>query len=666
MTRLYAYALFHLNINFSSMELHQRAEIVARCYKPLLRMAETLDIPIGVEATGYTLERVHEIDPEWTETLRRMIAAGQVEFIGSGYAQLIGPLVPESVVRANLDLGHEIYQSLLGLKPALALVNEQAFSAGLVRLYREAGYRAILMDWDSCAAHHPDWPKSARYYPQQAEGLRGGAIPVIWTRTLAFQKLQRYAHGELELSEYLDFVRGEMDPEGEPRALPLYGNDVEIFDYRPGRFHTEAKLEKTGEWARLEALFAAVQALPETTIIPPSAVLDLRDHPGADQRLSLQTPDHPIPVKKQPKYNITRWAVSGRDDLEANTRCHRLHQALRARDPEGWRGKDRGLWRELCYLWASDFRTHITPERWGAYKTRLGALDTLLGLAKPQRTTPDMAPLSRTAGGPVRVSTDRFIELDNDVVRVRLNPRKGLALEGMWRHGAGNVPLIGTLPHGYYDHVQYTFDWFSLGTVFDLPGRAKVTDLMPVEPEIGTDADLGAIVRARIDTPLGPIWKELSLSPDAATLKCRLTFDWPEWPRGSLRVGNLTLHPEAFDRETLDYRTHNGGGLERFPLGKANGSPSGEVDHGAPISFLVSSRCGLGLTEGVLEIGDATRRVRITVDMAEAALMGMVTHKAVGDTTFTRVSLSAQEMDETRNPIEKAHGPRAFAFAVSV
>ncbi len=49
-----------------------------------------------------------------------------------------------------------MYQRLIGVRPRLALVNEQAYSAGLVGLYLDAGYEALLMDWDNPSAHHPN------------------------------------------------------------------------------------------------------------------------------------------------------------------------------------------------------------------------------------------------------------------------------------------------------------------------------------------------------------------------------------------------------------------------------------------------------------------------------------------------------------------------------
>src|SRR5262249_38062625 len=156
-----------LNLGFSSIEEEQRGDVIARCYWPLLDLAAAHG-PLGIEITGYTLEEVARRDPEWIGRLRGLIGSGAVELIGSGYSQMIGPLVPAKVTEKNLEIGNAVYEQLLGAPPTLALINEQAYSAGLVGLYLDAGYRAVLMDWDNCAAQHPEWPLETRYRPQRA------------------------------------------------------------------------------------------------------------------------------------------------------------------------------------------------------------------------------------------------------------------------------------------------------------------------------------------------------------------------------------------------------------------------------------------------------------------------------------------------------------------
>jgi hypothetical protein len=92
----------------------------------------------------------------------------------------------------------------------------------------------------------------------------------------------------------------------------------------------------------------------DLSLIAPSAALSLSDKPHAGQELRLETAACPVPVKKQRKYNLSRWAVTGRDDIGINAACERIFRGMEA---GGALDKD---WKKLCYLWSSDFRTHIT------------------------------------------------------------------------------------------------------------------------------------------------------------------------------------------------------------------------------------------------------------------------------------------------------------------
>ena len=198
---LNVYSIFHLNLSFSSIEEEQRSEVINKCYWPLLNFIEELDLPVGIEAPGYTLETIQEIEPSWIAKLNTLLQVNKCEFVGSGYSQIIGPLVPAEVNRHNQQLGLEVYKQLLGVKPRIVLTNEQAYSAGIIGHYLDAGYDAIVMEWNNPWKYHPEWDKEWRYYPQNAVGANGKGIPIIWADSIAFQKFQRYTHGELDLNE---------------------------------------------------------------------------------------------------------------------------------------------------------------------------------------------------------------------------------------------------------------------------------------------------------------------------------------------------------------------------------------------------------------------------------------------------------------------------------
>jgi len=629
---LQLFAFFHLNLAFSSIEEEERGHVIERCYTPLLRLADKFG-PIGIEASGFTLEEIAARAPQWIDELKRLIAVGKVEFIGCGYSQMIGPLVPWKVTAANLRIGNAVYQKLLGLTPAFALVNEQAYSGGLVGLYLDAGYRALIMDWDNPASTH-DWPGETGYRNQRALGSDGRSIGLLWSNTVAFQKLQRFAHSDISLGEYLTYLRSQRGPA--ERSLCLYASDAEIFDFRPGRYKTEETIGAVSEWAKLEEALAAAQAEPGCRMVLPSTLLT-EDHSPA---LRLETAAVPVPVKKQRKYALSRWAVTGRDDLFLNGACETLYRALDAADA------DDSAWKELCYLWSSDFRTHITPKRWAGLETRLKA-------ALSRWPWPD-APLAPKPQGALLDA--RYLTVETPTLRAELDRRRGLALKSV---SFGAAPLIGMVPHGSFGDIALQADWYTGNCVFEAPGEHKVTDLERGPAQLWQE-DGDTFAFTRIETPKGPIEKTLRFHHDRPQIDFDILFDWADWGKGSLRLGHVTLLPGAFAWEHLSYNTHNGGKeAESFCLANE------DVEHGAPVSFLVSAAHGFGLSEGWVEIGDGNNRIRLTVDRNTAPLLGLLTHKRLRNGVFCQLALSALELDDTSKPTPLYSGPRRFRFSLS-
>ena len=637
---LCTFALFHLNLAFSSIEEEQRATVVRDCYVPLLDLAERHH-PIAIEATAYTLKAIAACNPGWISRLSELIGAGKVEFVGSGYSQAIGPLLPADMVATNLRLGNQAYEELLGSVPTIALVNEQAYSAGLVGLYLDAGYRALLVDWDNVANFHPGWKPEFRYAPQRAIGSDGRDIAILWTNTVAFQKLQRLAHEDISLQEYLAFVESQRGACS--RILNLYASDVEIFGFRPGRYRSEETNQGVIEWHRIDEAFEALAKLDDVRMVTPSEALKI-EIPQSNQILRLESAAYPVPVKKQRKYNLTRWAVSGRDDVGINAACQRIYGALKRTQASD------GDWQELCRLWASDFRTHITPARWERYCRDLAAVEARLGIAPPRALSPDNVGEAASA---------RYLDIETPQLRVRLDRRRGLAIQRA-AFAPDFVPVIGGLPHGTFDDISLQADWYTGDCVFEAPGEAKVTDLEWAQTWTEPLPDGGTRVFGRIATPLGTIIKVLTFQGQAPQIDFDLEFHWKDWARGVLRLGHITLLGEAFDHSKLSYTTHNGGRTpERFALDGL------VVEHGAPVSFLVSASCGLGATEGWIELADNRHAIRVDIDRETAPLIGLINHRKAGDQLFCQLLLSALELDDTRKPKPYRDGPRRFRFSIS-
>ena len=635
------FSFFHLNLAYSAIEEEQRPQVIQRCYWPLLRLAEKHNLPFSIELSAYTLEQIAKLDPNWVDKLKWLIHHGRCELIGCGYAQIIGPLTPADMNAANLRIGMQVYESILGIKPKVALVNEQAYSAGMVNLYLEAGYEAIIMEWNNPASGHPEWDLEWRYLPQRALAPDDHSIPLIWNKSIAFQKFQRYVHGELELEEYLTYIFSHIGKS--VRAFPVYGNDVEVFDFRPGRYMTEEPMHGEGEWARIEKLYAHLATDHRCELIKTSEVLNLMSVDQAGNSLRLESTLQPIPVKKQEKYNILRWAVTGRGDLNINSQCRQIYETLKL--IKNTSDED---WKELCYLYSSDFRTHITGKRWDQYLERLRKMQMRMRMRTKAEKMDQVASLPiKLLATPREPKVERkghYWKFTGQKLEVVFNAHRGLALEKLTDLRQSNKPIFGTLHHGYFDEIQWGADFYSGNLVFQSPGRHKISDLTAVQ---ATWRDEEGIVTfsAKIETSLGTIEKQWLVNDTEGCLTLRYKLHWPEPIAGSLRLGHITLFPDSFTSENLVVRTHNGGRqLENFSLCEK------DIDYGDSVSFLISARQALAMTEGYVDISDGKSRLGIKFDCKEAAAVGLLQHQTVDNKKFTRLSFSLKEMDDTARP----------------
>ena len=105
------YSVFHLNLMYSSIEESDRPEVIEKCYEPLVTLAAIT--PIGIEAPAVTLEIIKELDSNWILSLTKDISESKIALMGSGYSQIIGPLVPAKVKTWNQKMGLLLYQQLI-------------------------------------------------------------------------------------------------------------------------------------------------------------------------------------------------------------------------------------------------------------------------------------------------------------------------------------------------------------------------------------------------------------------------------------------------------------------------------------------------------------------------------------------------------------------------
>ncbi|MBI5401583.1 glycoside hydrolase family 57 [Candidatus Wolfebacteria bacterium] len=668
MSKLNLYSVFHLNLAYSSLPEERTKEVIEHCYRPLLQLAEDCDVGIGIEAPAYTLERIKEIDPALIEKLKSLINSGKCEFVGSGYMQIIGPLVPAEVNQYNLKIGNDVYRSILGIEPKIAYVNEQAYSQGLISHYLNAGFETMIMEWNNPDKFHPEWNEEFQYQPQVVIDGHGNEIKVIWNNSIAFQKFQRYATGEIEMGEYVDYLKSHIGDS--QRFFPIYGSDAEVFDFRTMRYKEEVPIIEPGEWQKIRELFAHLSQDSGFSFIRPSKVLSGAEGSGAFNKISLESNEQPIPVKKRDAYNLTRWSLTGRDDVGINTKCYRIYDNLINYEKLGGidREKTDKFWQELCYLWGSDFRTHITEEKFTKYKKRLDKILEESGKLIADNTTiaQELSEHHKSVigGVPKIFEQGRHIVVQTNRVEVKFNSQKGLAIESLIFKNICQDFLIGTLESGYYKDVSFAEDFFSGHTAIEVPMSPKIVDLEKVRvklPEIKPGAE-HITLEADISTSVGTIYKKIDIFNNIDRIDLKYTFNLRSVYPASFRSCILTFNPRAFMAGNLHYACHNGGiEKEIFYL------RGQDFVCGGLLSHLVSSRSVLGNTSGCLEIGDEDKSVLIKTNMGQIAALPMINFIKMKDDKkyFLRTFYSLGEFDETSLLCQERTDKR-IDFSVSI
>jgi len=632
------YIVFHLNLAFSSIEEEARSDVVRTCYHALLDLIETAEIPIGIELTGWTLRQIKKIDTSWIERFKVLIDSGNCELIGSGYCQIIGPLAPYLVNEWNQKLGLDTYQEVLNCRPEVVLVNEMAFSSSMVDLYSQFGYKGFIMDRDNAKLS-----LGSDKVPTHAKGAGNSIMPILWSDSILFQKVQHFAHGDISINDYLSYLAKRIN--NSEFIFPIYCNDAEVFDYRPGRFSEERPTHHEGEWKRVERLFNSITSKTEIEIVLPTQALKISS--GVKDRFvsKLASAAHPIPVKKQAKYNIARWAVTGRDDFWLNTMCHRIGEYFLKH-----KNNNHDDWIELCELWSSDLRTHITDKRWNGAKKQLNILlhkyNISSCLGPRENSYKDYKSLKSAVGQYQNMSISLDSEnillcISTKYLELKLNLRRGLAIQELAFASHEMTPCIGTLPHGYFECISLGADYYSGNTVVEMPLlRRRVTDLERVEPKFLIKENGNIEIYSTIETQFGNIVKVIEVSTESE--KVSLSYSFLKWSKmtGSVRLGVITFLNQFSDENTKLLCANGGRDSEIFDF-------NGEFNHTKPASTLVSSSGGLGATTGKIQIVNSEKSINLQWDPSVCSVMPMLSNTLSSKDALSRVFFSMQELDDT-------------------
>jgi hypothetical protein len=618
-----AYLLFHLNLAFSSIEKESYSDVIKKCYWPLLRMASLENYKLNIELTGWTLEQINSIDRSWVIEFKNLLTIGKAELIGSGYSQIIGPINHFALNEKNQQIGLETYNEILGITPKIALVNEMALSASMADLYKQFGYSALVMDG-------PNLERSSNFNREKLNWLKGikQNIPIIDSDFILFQKMQHFSHGDISLRNWKNFIKTHS------KNLPyisIYSNDAETFDFRPGRFVAERSFNKVGEWARMEKGIDSLVSDGQYTLCSLTELLVLEKRKLKKSVAIINSIKHPNPVKKQNKYNLSRWSVSGRDDININALSHSFTEHFLASSIN-----NSYEWKKILTLSASDFRTHITTKRWALLQRKITSMQKTYKLKSSLKSLIPEMNAFKDAICTYRDDDGLKLVLENKFFKLVLSNQRGLSIHQLTYAKHNWMPSIQTIEHGSLNEIEHSVDYYSNHTIIEIPSsKIKITDLVPVKPRVTRSKDGSVSISMKIETPFGFLQKKLKVFVKGEIL-CTYLIP-PNLPPASLvRVGNFTVGRE-FHKNLKYLESHNGGSQEeRFKL-------DDNCDHGASVNSFVSCGTGIGATGGVLTLSSPKHRIRFQWDRSQFAPLVLVTNNK----HFLRSSFSMSEIDET-------------------
>lgn len=634
-----AFFIFHLNLAFSSIEKESRKKVINNCYHPLLDLVEKNSCQIGIEMTGWTLEEINRLDPQWVTRFKKLLNSKSCELIGSGYSQLIGPLVPYNINFWNQKLGLETYLEILETQPEIVLVNEMAFSSSMVDIYNEFNFKGMIMDRDNVRL-----ALGTKKLPTKAQGLKNNSIQILWSDSILFQKIQHYAHGDISKKDYLTYIESRIK-NGE-KILPLYCNDAEVFDYRPGRFSEERPTHSDGEWNRIFDLLESIKSDTSIEIISPTQVLEINKNKAQQLSSKIVSTQYPIPVKKQSKYNIARWSVTGRDDIWINTMCHRISKYL-----DDSKCSNKNDWKTLCQLWSSDYRTHITEKRWKKIKIKINetlkkySLDQCNTNQKNLSTNNDdsiESVLNKIKSINLNIHNDNtLLNVSTKFINLDLNLRRGLAIKQLSFLSHQMQPCIGTVQHGFFEDISLGADFYSGNTTIEMPlNRSRATDLDRVDPKFYLIDDKNFEIHGDINTNFGNIKKVIGISSESENIT--FSYDLSDFKNifGSIRLGFITLLDHFTNKDTKISFANGGNNLEIFDF-------CNEIDHSKPASTLVSSSRGLGATTGNISLKNNKHTLELKWKPQDCAVLPMLINTSDNNKTLSRIIFSMQEYDDT-------------------
>ena len=150
--------IFHANLSYAYLTPDRYEFVIRKSYEMLLdtMREEFPDVKFVFEASGYTLDEIARRCPDVLEKLKRAIAEGRCEFMGSPYAHPMLPNFPKEDGIWALRFANEAFQRHLGFTPRSFWNPECGWRSTVPEQALAAGFTNVIGDFEaysrSCGA----------------------------------------------------------------------------------------------------------------------------------------------------------------------------------------------------------------------------------------------------------------------------------------------------------------------------------------------------------------------------------------------------------------------------------------------------------------------------------------------------------------------------------
>ncbi len=256
--------IFHANLNYAYLTPDRYEFVIRRAYEMIIDTFRSRfpDCRYVFEASGYTLDEIAQRTPDVLEKLRRAIASGQCEFMGSPYAHPMLPNFPAEDGSWSIRFSNRAYQRHLKMTPSSFWNPECGWNARVPQQVLENGYKNLIGDFEAYSRsvdadgrplrpeiyekEHSDEPafynfgfrydlpgtEPAIHFPfQHIRGVQGTPLRIFLRTDRIAQFGVRYFMGMqgYTLDQYRELIaKYSQQPAGEAEgALIIYADDAE-------------------------------------------------------------------------------------------------------------------------------------------------------------------------------------------------------------------------------------------------------------------------------------------------------------------------------------------------------------------------------------------------------------------------------------------------------